>query len=78
MELGDGLFRSGRLCAGIVAGPDWAQNICPGTDIILDLAQVVLTGRDGLNRFEQGRIGAEAACLALHYDGPTGGDAADD
>ena len=66
-----GYFARMAIIASTFATPVCAQGTCPGTDIILDLAQQILTGRADLNRFEQGRIGAEAAYLALHYVGPT-------
>ncbi len=66
-----GYFARMAIIASVIASPVWAQDTCPGTDIILELAQQILTERAELNRFEQGRIGAEAAYLALHYVGPT-------
>ena len=66
-----GNFAKAAALVCVIGAPVWAQDTCPGTDIILDMAQTILSSRGLLNQFEKGRIGAEAAYLALYYGGPT-------
>lgn len=62
--------------AGVVAvawwmatlpGPTVAQGTCAARADMLTFARTILQDREGLNRFERRRIGAEAAYVLIHY-----------
>jgi hypothetical protein len=65
------------LAVGVWAQGAAAQEVCAEAPVIVQLAGVILDGRQELSGLHQRRHGAEAAYLALHYGGIEAGAARD-